>query len=50
MVTRAQNNIHKPKRYIDGSVRYPLPHTYTASLICDEVEPTSYTQAAKDVK
>jgi hypothetical protein len=50
MVTRAQNNIHKPKRYTDGSVRYPLPHAYTASLICDEVEPTSYTQATKDVK
>jgi hypothetical protein len=43
MVTRAQNNIHKPKRYTDGSVRYPLPHAYTTSLICDEVEPTSYT-------
>jgi len=25
MVTRAQNNIHQPKRYNDGTVRYPLP-------------------------
>jgi hypothetical protein len=50
MVTRAQNNIHQPKRYTDGSVKYPLPRAYTASLVCNEIEPTSYTQAAKDVK
>jgi len=50
MVTRVQNNIHQPKHYNDGTVRYPLPRAYTASLICDDVEPTSYTQAAKNVK
>jgi hypothetical protein len=50
MVTRAQNNIHQPKHYNDGTARYPLPRAYTASLICDDVEPTSYTHAAKNVK
>jgi hypothetical protein len=50
MVTRAQNNIHQPKRYNDGTIRYPLPRVYTASLICDDVKPTSYSQAAKNVK
>jgi hypothetical protein len=50
MVTRAQNNIHQPKSYNNGTVHYPLPRAYTASLICDDVKPTSYTQAAKNVK
>jgi hypothetical protein len=31
-------------------VHYSLPCAYTTSLISDEVTPTSYTQAAKDVK
>jgi hypothetical protein len=50
MVTHAQNNIHKPKQFCDGTIRYPLPSAFSASLITADVEPTSYTQAAKNSK
>jgi len=49
-VTRSQNNIHQPKQLRDGTIRYPLPSIFSASLIFNDVEPTSYTEAAKNVK
>jgi hypothetical protein len=50
MVTRSQNNIHQPKQFRDGTIHYPLPSAFSTSLISNDVEPTSYTQAAKNVK
>jgi hypothetical protein len=50
MVIHSQNNIHRPKHFRDGTILYALPSAFFAYLIYNEVEPTSYTQAAKNVK
>jgi len=50
MVTHSQNNMHQPKQFRDVTIHYPLPSAFSASLISNDVEATSYTQAAKNVK
>ena len=46
MVTRSQNNIVKPKKFTDGTVRYPLPQTFLVSGKVPE-SLTCYAEASK---
>ena len=47
MTTRSKNHISKPKSFIDGPVRYPLPPALRAGGVDVAVlaEPTCYTSA-----
>jgi hypothetical protein len=47
MVTRAQNQNHKPKLYTDGTTRYPLPQALTTTIASAETEPICVTSAIK---
>ncbi|KAF5462645.1 hypothetical protein F2P56_018633 [Juglans regia] len=46
MVTRSQNNIVKPKQYLDGTTRYPL-RTVLLAISTIPTDPTSYSEAHK---
>jgi len=48
MVTRAKNNITKPRVFTDGSTRYPLPSALLGAVDLTITEPTCYTQVATD--
>jgi hypothetical protein len=48
MVTRARNNISKPREFTDGRVRYPLPRALLAESSAVEIEPTCHSTAVKD--
>jgi hypothetical protein len=48
MITRAKNNITKPKKFHDGIIRYPLPKALIAESTPQDIEPTCYTLAMKD--
>ena len=52
MTTRSENHISKPKSFIDGTMRYPLPRALLADGVdmAFSVEPTCYTSAMKDPK
>jgi len=50
MITRAKNNISKPKVSFDGSIRYPLPYALFTVTNLDLVEPTCYSSAIKHKK
>lgn len=47
MLTRSNNNIHKPRQLTDGCTRYPLSRALIAETITLAKEPTSYTEASK---
>ncbi|KAF5447766.1 hypothetical protein F2P56_033290 [Juglans regia] len=47
MVTRSKNGIQRPKRPLDGSIRYPLPRALLAAAKALQNEPTCYTEASK---
>jgi hypothetical protein len=47
MITRARNNITKPKQPMDGTVRYPIPRALLAES-SSPIEPTCYSSAMKD--
>jgi len=47
MVTRSQNNIHKPTLLPHGAPKYPLPHALTFSFSLPDIEPICYSSAAK---
>jgi hypothetical protein len=47
MVTRARNNVFKPKQFLDGTVRYPLPKALLAEHSALSHEPSCYTEAVK---
>jgi hypothetical protein len=49
MVTRARNNVVKPKTYTDGTVRYPLPQALLAESAPPVMEPTCHSSAIKDI-
>jgi hypothetical protein len=46
MVTRSQNNIVKPRKHFDGTIRYPLPQTFLVTGTVPE-SPTCYSKAYK---
>jgi hypothetical protein len=48
MITRAKNNISKPKSFIDGTVRYPLPHALITESSPIDLEPTCFSSAVKN--
>jgi hypothetical protein len=48
MVSRAKNNITKPKVFIDGTSRYPISHALLATGAIKTMEPTCYSQAVHD--
>jgi hypothetical protein len=48
MVTRARNNISKPREFTDGRVRYPLLRALLAESSAVEIEPTCHSTAVKD--
>jgi len=47
MVTRAQNQNHKPKLYTDGTTRYLQPQALTTTIASAETEPICVTSAIK---
>lgn len=47
MTTQFQRNIHKPKRPIDGTIKYLIPRALTASITSIDTEPTCYTSVVK---
>lgn len=49
MTTHSQNEIFKPKPLPNSIIRH-LPWALTASLHPEDIEPTYYIVAAKDVK
>jgi hypothetical protein len=48
MVTRARNNISKPREFIDGRVQYPLLRALLAESLTIEIEPTCHSITVKD--
>lgn len=48
MVTRSKAGMRKPKTWIDGSIRYPLPHVISVSINTDE--PNCFTQANRKLE
>jgi hypothetical protein len=48
MVTRAKNNITKPKVFTDGTSRYPISHALLVTGAIKTMEPTCYSQAVHD--
>jgi hypothetical protein len=48
MVTRAKNNITKPKVFTDGTSRYPISHALLATGAIKTMEPTCFSQAVHD--
>lgn len=48
MVTRARNNVVKPKTYTDGTIRYPLPQALLVESTSNVMEPTCHSSAIKD--
>ena len=47
MQTRSKNNIFKPKVLLKGLVRYTLPKALLIAFCSNDIEPTSYSTAAK---
>ena len=47
MVTRAQNQISKPKTYTDGTIRYPLARALLSTTEASLIEPTCFTKAVQ---
>jgi hypothetical protein len=43
MVTRAKNNITKPKVFTDGTFRYPISHALLATGTIKTMEPTCFS-------
>jgi hypothetical protein len=48
MVTRAKNNISKPREFTNGRIRYPLPRALLAESSPLELEPTCHSTVVKD--
>jgi hypothetical protein len=48
MLTRAKNNIAKPKVFKDGSVHHPIAHALTVTGDLTITEPTCFSQAFTD--
>jgi hypothetical protein len=48
MVTRAKNNISKPREFTDGRVWYPIPRALLAESSSLITEPTCHSSAIKD--
>jgi transposase InsO family protein len=48
MRTRAQNQIFKPKQFLDGTIRYPISRALLTTITSQyDVEPTCYSSASK---
>jgi hypothetical protein len=51
MITKARNQIFKPKQMFDGFISYPPPKALTAStMVLSSSEPTSFSSAFKHVE
>jgi hypothetical protein len=48
MVTRAQNNVLKPKNFIDGTINYSLLGALLAESSPTDLEPTCFSSVVKD--
>jgi len=48
MLTRAKNNVSKPKVFKDGSSHHPIAHALTATSDLTITEPTCFSQASMD--
>jgi hypothetical protein len=48
MLTRAKNNIFKPKVFNDGTSHHPIAHALTATSDLSITEPTCFSQASTD--
>jgi hypothetical protein len=48
MVTRARNNVSKPKNFIDGTIQYPLPCALLAESSPTDLEPICFSSVVKD--
>ena len=48
MLTRAKNNITKPKLFLDGSTKYSSPHALMVDSALNITKPIYYTQASMD--
>jgi hypothetical protein len=48
MVTRARNNISKPREFTNVRVRYPFPRALLAKSSAVEIEPTCHSTTMKD--
>jgi hypothetical protein len=48
MVTRARNNISKPRELSDGRIRYPLPRALLVESSPIDIEPTCHSLTVKD--
>jgi hypothetical protein len=48
MRTRAQNQIFKPKQFLDDTIRYPISRALLTTITYqDDIEPTCYSSASK---
>jgi hypothetical protein len=51
MSTRLQNQISKPRKFMDGIIRYPISRALMATIVSqEEEEPTSFSIASKNAK
>jgi hypothetical protein len=48
MVTRAQNNISKPREFSDGKIRYPLLRALFVESSPIDIDPTCHSSIVKD--
>ena len=48
MTTRAKNNITKPKKFPDDSLKHHLPHAFLVRENLNEIKPTCCSQASTD--